>query len=131
MSARSPEEVHALLEAAFNSGDLDAFVAVFEPEATMASPPDGRRAHGTGEIRAALAPAFALHPRAEIEVVDTLESDGLALTHAHWALTGTDPGDGSSVEMSGRGTIVSRRQGDGSWRIVIDNPLSFGGTPAS
>jgi hypothetical protein len=26
--------------------------------------------------------------------------------------------------MSGRGAIVSRWQPDGSWRIVLDNPLS-------
>ena len=35
MSARTPEEVHALLEAALNARDADAFAAVFEPDATM------------------------------------------------------------------------------------------------
>ena len=29
--------------------------------------------------------------------------------------------------MSGYGTIVSRRQPDGSWLIALDNPLSFAG----
>jgi ketosteroid isomerase-like protein len=28
------------------------------------------------------------------------------------------------VAMAGRGTIVSRRQADGSWRVVLDNPMS-------
>ena len=51
---------------------------------------------------------------AEIEVVGKLESDGLALTHARWRVG----------EMSGYGTIVSRRQPDGSWLIALDNPLS-------
>ena len=37
-----------------------------------------------------------------------------------WSIVGTDGGE--RVEMSGRGTIVSRRQPDGSWRIVLDNP---------
>ena len=41
MSARTPEEVHALLEAALNARDADAFAAVFEPDATMISPPHG------------------------------------------------------------------------------------------
>ena len=27
------------------------------------------------------------------------------------------------AELSGRGAIVSRRQPDGTWRIVLDNPL--------
>ena len=61
-------------------------------------------------------------PQASIEVVSALEADGLALTHARWSLVGS--ADGERVELSGRGTIVSRRQPDGSWRIVLDNPLS-------
>jgi ketosteroid isomerase-like protein len=55
-------------------------------------------------------------------VVDKLEADGLALTHARWSLVGSDGGE--RVELAGRGTIVSRRQPDGSWRIVLDHPLS-------
>jgi ketosteroid isomerase-like protein len=26
--------------------------------------------------------------------------------------------------VTGRGTMVSRRQPDGTWRIVLDNPMS-------
>ncbi len=34
-------------------------------------------------------------------------------------------GDGDKrLEASGSGTIVSRRQPDGSWRIVLDNPMT-------
>jgi ketosteroid isomerase-like protein len=32
--------------------------------------------------------------------------------------------DGKPVEMGGGGTLVSRRQPDGTWRIVLDDPLS-------
>jgi ketosteroid isomerase-like protein len=62
-------------------------------------------------------------PRAEIEVAEKLQSDGLAFTHARWRLNGTDA-EGQSVELSGDGTIVSRQQADGSWLIVLDNPVS-------
>ncbi len=112
MSARAPEEVHALLEAALNARDPDAFAAVFEPDATMIAPPRGDVVSGRTAIRASIAPM--LGTTAEIEVVGKLEADGLALTHAHWRLG----------EMSGHGTIVSRRQPDGGWLIVLDNPLS-------
>jgi ketosteroid isomerase-like protein len=30
------------------------------------------------------------------------------------------------VRLTGRGTMVSRRQPDGSWGIVLDDPLSPG-----
>jgi uncharacterized protein (TIGR02246 family) len=124
MSAQTPEEIHELIAAAFNAGDLDAFVALHEPGAATLLPPDGRRVSGREAIRAAVAPIFALRPSARIEVVGKLETDGLALTHARVNLVGGDGGE--RVEVSGRGTIVSRRQPDGSWRIVLDNPMSPG-----
>jgi uncharacterized protein (TIGR02246 family) len=122
MPAQSPEAVHALLEAAFNAGDLDAFMEIYDDDATLIVPPEGQRVSGRDAIRAAVQPTLALRPSAHIEVVEKLQSDGLALTHARWSIVATD--DGERVEMSGRGTIVSRRQPDGSWRIVLDNPLS-------
>jgi uncharacterized protein (TIGR02246 family) len=123
MPAHSPEETHALLAAAFNAGDLDALVEVYEEGATLIVPPDGSLVSGREEIRSALAPTFALQPRADIQVVRKLQSDGLALTHARWRLAGTGA-EGERVELAGDGTIVSRRQRDGSWLIVLDNPLS-------
>ena len=123
MRAETPEGTHAQIAAAFNAGDIDAFVAAYEENATLIVPPDGNRVNGRDEIRSALGPIFAGRLKAEIKVVEKLESDGLALTHARWALEGLDP-DGQAIELSGRGTIVSRRQPDGSWKIVLDNPLS-------
>jgi uncharacterized protein (TIGR02246 family) len=123
MPAKTPEQTHALLEAAFNAGDLDAFVEAYEENATLLVPPDGELVVGREEIRAALEPQFALRPRAKIDVIAKLENDGLALTNARWSLTGTDA-DGNAVELAGRGTIVSRRQPDGSWLIVLDRPVS-------
>ena len=124
MAARTPTAIHALLADAFNRGDLDAFVAAFEPGATMIAPPHGESAVGHDKIRRAVEPIFALAPQMEIEVVGVVQGDGLAMTHARWHLVGV--GDDGPVELDGRGTIVSRRQPDGTWRIVLDNPLSPG-----
>ena len=97
MSARTPEDTHALIEAAFNAADADAFVAVYEADAATTVPPSNRRVQGRDAIRAAVAPILARRPRARIEVVEP-------------------------ATMSGSGTIVSRRQPDGSWRVVLDIP---------
>jgi ketosteroid isomerase-like protein len=40
MPARTPEETHALLEAAFNAGDLDALAEVYEEDAALIVPPE-------------------------------------------------------------------------------------------
>jgi uncharacterized protein (TIGR02246 family) len=122
MPARTPEEIHALIAAAFEAGDLDAFLDLHEVGAVSVVPPEGRRVTGHAEIRAALAPLFALRPQARIEVLDKLATDGLALTHARVHVVATNAGE--RLEIAGRGTIVSRRQPDGSWRIVLDNPMS-------
>jgi uncharacterized protein (TIGR02246 family) len=122
MPAHSPEDIHTLLGEAFNAGDVDAYSELFEDDATVVVPPEGRRVSGKDDIRAASQPIFALAPQARMEVVGKLQADGLALTHGRWQLVGTL--DGERVEMSGRGTMVSRRQPDGTWRIVLDNPMS-------
>jgi uncharacterized protein (TIGR02246 family) len=122
MPARSPEAIHALIAAALNDGDVDAFIALHEPTATIVVPPDGRRITGRDAIASAIEPVLALRPIMRIEVVDKIQTDELALTHGHWTLAGFD--GGQLIEMSGRGTMVSRRQPDSSWRIVLDNPLS-------
>jgi ketosteroid isomerase-like protein len=101
MSARTPEDTHALLEAAFNAGDLDAFVDVYEQDATLMLPPGGAPARGHEEIRRGTEPLFALYPRARIEVVGKAESDGLALTLAQWTVVGTGP-DGDRVDRDER-----------------------------
>lgn len=121
MPARSPEELHSLIAAALNDGDGSAFTALHEPAATIVVPPGGRRVTGSKAIRDAIEDVLALRPVIRIEVVDKIESGGLALTHGRWTLDGSDGGE--LIEISGVGAMVSRRQSDGSWRIVLDNPL--------
>lgn len=123
LRARTPEGVHAVLEEAFNRGDLDAFVEAFAPEAAVVAPLSGQIVHGHDEIRRVTAPIFAFQARMDIEVVGKVQGDGLALTHARWQIAGKD-GDGEPIELAGRGTIVSREQRDGTWRIVLENPLT-------
>jgi uncharacterized protein (TIGR02246 family) len=122
MQADTPEELHALLAAAFNRGDVEAFLAIYEPDAVMLMPPDGQTVRGKDALRATVEPLFATRPRFESRVVAKLEGDGIALTHARWTVVAEV--DGESREEAGHGTVVSRRQPDGRWLIALDNPLS-------
>jgi ketosteroid isomerase-like protein len=45
----------------------------------------------------------------------------IALLFSDWTLSATDP-DGHAIEMAGRTSDVARRQSDGSWLFVIDDP---------
>jgi ketosteroid isomerase-like protein len=123
MPARTPEDVHAVLEDAFNRADLDAYTAAYEPDATLVVPPEGRIVSGRADIRVATAPVFATRPRMRSRVLRKLEAGELAVTQARWELAGTGT-DGNPMTLTGRGTIVSRRRPDGTWGILIDDPMS-------
>ena len=123
MPAHTPEALHTVLQDAFNHSDLDAFAAAYEQDATLVVPPDGRHVHGRADIRANTAVIFAGRNRMSSVVVRKVEADGLARPPARWELTSTDA-DGTSTTMSGRGTLVSRRRPDGTWGIVLDDPLT-------
>jgi ketosteroid isomerase-like protein len=65
---------------------------------------------------------IAIKPKFTVKARSVLSGDGsLALTGLKWSATGTDP-EGKPVTMSGNSTEVVRRQSDGTWLFVIDNP---------
>jgi uncharacterized protein (TIGR02246 family) len=129
MAARTPEELHALVQAAMNGRDIEAFVDLYDDDATLIAPPHGARAVGKDAIREAVRDTFALKPEARMEVISKLEADGLALTQGWWRLVGTAE-DCGRVELSGRGAMVSRCRPDGTWRIVLDNPMTAYESPS-
>ena len=49
-----------------------------------------------------------------------LQTGNLALLIIEWSLSGTEP-NGKPINLNGRGTIVLRRQSDGTWLMVIEN----------
>ncbi|MEW6684331.1 MAG: nuclear transport factor 2 family protein [Nitrospirota bacterium] len=120
MAGKSPvDTVNTLIEA-INRGDLGAALAQYEPHAILVAEP-GKVATGTKAIRTALEGFIALKPTLRGDAHQFLEGGNLALFCSKWTLTGTGP-DGKPVEMGGTSSDVLRRQADGNWLIVIDNP---------
>jgi uncharacterized protein (TIGR02246 family) len=124
MTARTPHEVHELWLQAINDGDIDALMALYEPEATVVFGPDSI-ASGVSGIREGIEQLLALRPRAELTVAQVLTAGDLALLLSPWTMTGTGP-DGASISLSGVTSDVVRRQPDGTWRFIIDNPTGSG-----
>jgi ketosteroid isomerase-like protein len=81
----------------------------------------GRLAPGLGGIRDALGGFVAMNGKLDLEVSRVLEAGDLARVVGDWSFNGTGP-DGEAVKLAARNADVLRRQGDGSWRFVIDNP---------
>ena len=126
MPAHRPEDVHRLWTQAFDQGDVDAVMALYEPGATLVAQPGEEPVRGTEAIREALnglLSMFAGEPKFELRFGKAFEGgDDLALLLSRWTMTGSGQ-DGDPLELSGQTADVVRRQPDGSWRIAIDNPF--------
>lgn len=107
--ALRPEDLERLVVERLNAGDVEGLVALYEPDAVMALPDRGT-ANGLDEIREAFAVLVADGPTFE------LGDQRPALHTGDLALTSTRLDDGAvTVE-------VARRQPDGTWLFVVDQP---------
>jgi uncharacterized protein (TIGR02246 family) len=110
-----PQDIHALFLDAFNRGDLEALLALYEPNALLVTG-DGP-ALGHDAIRRAYHHILAHGLRMELQTHTVLESsEGLAVLHGTWTY---HLGENA---IAGFSTEVVRRQPDGSWLFVIDEP---------
>jgi uncharacterized protein (TIGR02246 family) len=120
----TPEQVLASIVEGINTDNLEALMALYENQAAFASQP-GHLARGLPGIREGLAGFIAMKGRLDLNVTRVLEADGLALVIGEWSFDGTGP-DGQPVKLTAQNADVLRRQSDGSWRFVIDNPWGTG-----
>jgi uncharacterized protein (TIGR02246 family) len=120
MRATSPAEMHSRFAEAFNTGDCEALLALYEPEATYVAGPE-QLATGTAQLSAAFQQLLALKGHLALETRFISQSGDLALLVGDWSLTGAG-GDGKAMVLHGHSVQVARRQADGSWRYVIDIP---------
>ncbi len=111
--ARQPEDLSRLLAERANAGDLEGMVALYEPGSVLAFPA-GHTSTGHQAIRELY--AGMLSARSSFPPGDqrrAIRNGDLALTSTHLA-----------GEITAE---VARRQPDGSWLWIIDQPdvLSF------
>lgn len=117
----TPEDVHRLWVEAFNRGNLYDLMALYEPGAAFVAQP-GQIVSGAGAVRKALAGLLAMRPTINLQLRKVIPAGEIAQIISSWTITGTNP-DGSPATFNGVTTDVVRRQGDGRWLLVIDNPF--------
>jgi uncharacterized protein (TIGR02246 family) len=101
--------------------DIEAILATYEPNAVMATQP-GTSAIGTEALRGAFQYFLAVKPKISVTNSEILQTGDLALHSYTWKMSGKAP-DGSPVEQEGLSVNVLRKQADGRWLMVIDNPF--------
>jgi uncharacterized protein (TIGR02246 family) len=108
--AKRPEDLTRLFVERANAGDAAGVAALYEEDAVMAYPP-GSQTTGRAAIQALWEKVLANAPHFEPESpLPTLVSGDLALTS-------TPPKDGAGARAQ-----VVRRQPDGTWLRLIDQP---------
>ena len=122
MPAMTPADLDRLFAVALNSGDVEALLALYEPNASL-TPEPGTEIHGKDALRGALEGFLGMQPKITMDNKTLAQIDDIALCTANWSLSGTGP-DGP-VELTGHSVEVARKQSDGSWLFVIDNPFGL------
>ncbi|MET1074604.1 MAG: nuclear transport factor 2 family protein [Umezawaea sp.] len=108
--AMTPEDITRLFVERSNAGDAAGVAALYEEGAVMAYPP-GSQTVGRAAIQELWEQVLSHKPHFEPEPpLPTLIADGIALTS-------TPPSDGTGARAQ-----VVRRQPDGSWLRLLDQP---------
>jgi ketosteroid isomerase-like protein len=115
-----PAQLGQLFAERVNARDLDGMLALYEDTATFVGP-DGVSAAGKREIRVRLEGLLAMAPQITATDSDVVVAHDVVLMSNRWTMK-LGVLDNDAPSLDGRSTEVARRQGDGSWLYVIDNP---------
>jgi ketosteroid isomerase-like protein/SAM-dependent methyltransferase len=115
-----PLDVVTKLVMAMNACDLESALTLFESGASFVMKP-GVVVHGTAGIREALEGFMALKPTLTINAQQILLAGDIAQYCARWSIKGIDP-KGIPLQLGGRSSSILRRQPDGRWLFLVDNP---------
>jgi len=127
MCVNDPEELGRLFAERVNAGDLEGVLSLYEESATIVSP-DGASASGSDAIRERLEGLLAMAPQITPTSSRAVMAGDVALMSNRWRMS-LGGGDGAPTGLDGASTEVARRQPDGSWLYLIDNPSLATATP--
>jgi uncharacterized protein (TIGR02246 family) len=119
--AHNAGDVHPIYVKAFNAGDIEATVACYEPGGCFVAK-SGRVARGIEELREAYRITFANKPTIKVDIGKIIPAgEDLALIIGEWT-SSAETSVGETKVWSGTYTDIVRRQSDGTWKLVLDNP---------
>ncbi|NRB17861.1 MAG: SgcJ/EcaC family oxidoreductase [Rhodobacteraceae bacterium] len=116
-------QVQALVKTmtdAFMAKNITAVMQSYEPGAVVAFEP-GKPISDPEAMAAMFTAMSGVNPVFDYAGHEVMVSGDTALHIAPWQMTGTGP-DGTEIQQSGLSVAVLRRQADGAWLMVIDNP---------
>ena len=120
MAVTDPRDNHSLFERLSKEGDVEGLVELYTEDARYVAGPD-QHLRGRDEIRTALQAMVDAGYQTRLDLTGLVVAGDVALEKSRW--TTELPGEnGAMVETTGLSTVVLRRESDGCWRILVDDP---------
>jgi uncharacterized protein (TIGR02246 family) len=120
MSSHKPEDWPRLFEQHLNAGDLEAVVALYEPDACFV-PRSGEMLVGRDGIRHVLSGLIGRKTHLHSQVIRSVTVGEILLLYTDWQGTTVEP-PGRTVEIRHKAIEVLRRQADGTWKLIVGDP---------
>lgn len=109
------KDVHAALAAAYNTGDLQTVLSIYDVDGIIVPEPD-KPVSGREKFANAVKGILAIKGTMEIKTVYCLESGDVAIGRSEWSIK-----DGSETKVAAKGVELLKRQPDGTWKVLIDH----------
>lgn len=113
-------EVIEKMTSSFHNKDIEGVMRSYEPEAVIVFEP-GSPVSGHSLLREMFQGAFTISPKFVYSGHEVFVSGDIATHFAPWTMTGKAP-DGTEIKQSGLSVAVLRKQADGKWLMIFDNP---------
>ena len=119
----SEEEVLNTIERmteAFQNSDIEGVMSTYEDGAIVMFEPE-TPISDSSLLRESFKNSFTLNPQFTFAEHEVYIAGDIAMHITPWKMVGKTP-DGQDIEQGGLSVAVLRRQSDGKWLMVIDNP---------
>jgi len=120
------EEQKAVLAAintmtsSFEGADIPAVMSTYEPGAVVMFQP-GEAVANEAQLEEMFSAMSGTKPKFSYSGHEVIVNNDIAIHISPWSMTATGP-DGKPIVQDGLSVSVLRKQEDGQWKLVIDNP---------
>lgn len=105
---------------AFQNKNIDGILAAYEQDAVVMFEPQ-MPVSGKETLRMVFGQFVGMNPQYKFAGHEIYISGDIATHIAPWSMTGQLP-DGSAIAQNGLSVAVLRKQADGNWLMIQDNP---------
>lgn len=109
------EDAHATLAAAFNTGDVNTVMNMYDVTGIIVPEPK-KPVSGKEKFEEAIKAILSIKGTMEIKTVYCLQTGNIAVGRSEWSIT-----EGNEVKISAKGIEVMKEQTDGTWKIIVDH----------